>query len=243
MVNKQSIEKAINLVVKHGSFHRNLVLELPNITDNEDEYHLIKDAIWEWQEKYHDSETEHLKVVNSIGQEAEMEGDGESSWFTDEMLRIAQAYRPIYTIHNHPNTGAMFSGADIYCLSSHNEKYSMALGEDGVMIIKNNITKMDDKSQRKMEFISDFADNVITQWVKKDYANQIKKYEDKLLDESLSVDELKSISEETTKFLNSKIPSTLRKHDKELANALQTMFDGQKLPCEVYFIPKKKMKR
>jgi hypothetical protein len=134
----------------------------------------------------------------------------------------------------------MFSGGDIYCLSNHSEKYSIALGEDGVMIIKNNMGKFTEDAQRRLEFISDFTDSVVSQWVKKDYPSQFQKYEEQLLDESLPQEEVVRISKEATDFLNSKIPVTLKKHDKELANALQNMIDGRKLDCQVFFIPKKK---
>ena len=148
MVSRKTIETIINKIiqkkeikVKHGYFGVEIRKTLHQITDDENEYNILRKAIFDFYEKYNtEKRKEYLEVMDYNNNTHKIKGENythEVDW-TQEMTDIALNEGMLYSIHNHPMTTSVQSWNDLDILLKGNVKYGITLSNDGLMIIKNN---------------------------------------------------------------------------------------------------------
>ena len=148
MVENKTIEIIINKIlkkkeikIKHGYFGMGIRETLHQITDDENEYKILRKTIFDFYDKYNtEKRREHLEVMDYNNNTYIAKGDKDArevDW-TQEMTDIALNEGMLYSIHNHPTTTSVQSLNDLDILLKGNVKYSITLSNDGLMIIKNN---------------------------------------------------------------------------------------------------------
>lgn len=146
MVTKNTINKIFTKLILqnkhlHGNFGTQIRKTLHNITNDKNEYSILRDTIFNFYKKYNsDKTTEHLEILSKNQNKFITHGKPnarEVEW-TSEMRNVAQSEGLLYSIHNHPLTTSIQSQSDLEILLQGNIKYSITLSNDGLMIIKNN---------------------------------------------------------------------------------------------------------
>lgn len=110
---------------------------ITDITDNEEEYDILMDAIPRFIRDNHNKSVEVLVMRDYDGNTYESVGDYYTVDVLEEAVEKGMSEGLFFSGHNHPNGTCFQSIGDFKCIRVYNQKYSWTWGVDGLMIVKN----------------------------------------------------------------------------------------------------------
>ena len=155
---------------------------IKKITDTQEEYELLMDKIPRFYRDYWNAPLEHQLIKayeKDGGKEWENVGTETEIQISEEITTHGEFYGLLLAIHNHPFNCCFQSPQDFITKSELNEKYSVTVAKDGIMIAKKT-------GYNPTSIIEPICYNLHKEKVEKikqtpQYKDTIKKYEDNKL--------------------------------------------------------------